>query len=275
VRLVEDHGVALRQQLPRAFVAQHDVGEEQVVVHHHNVRLQRLAPRLEDEALLVIRALLAQAVLAGRGHLRPDRRVLGHVRQAAAVASQAGAGVTRDPLQVIDVRAALEAPVAPGALEVMVADVIGTPLEQGDAHRHAERLAHHGQVTLEQLVLEGLGTGGDDHLAAGQQRGHEVGEGLAGTGAGLCHQHGTVLQGVGHRARHLELLRTHTEARDGVGQRAVRGEGRVDTVGHAALGGRDGAAAGGIGPPDRFVHAAQLWVSMKALIAATSTSMTS
>jgi hypothetical protein len=45
-----------------------------------------------------------------------------------------------------------------------------------------------GQVAVEELVLQGLGAGGDDDLAAGQQRRHQVGEGLAGAGAGLGHQ---------------------------------------------------------------------------------------
>src|SRR3546814_1008946 len=35
VRLVEDHRVRARQQLAHALVAQHDVGEEQVVVDHY------------------------------------------------------------------------------------------------------------------------------------------------------------------------------------------------------------------------------------------------
>ena len=43
VRLVEDHRVAGGQQLRHALVAQHHVGKEQVMVHHHDVRLHRLA----------------------------------------------------------------------------------------------------------------------------------------------------------------------------------------------------------------------------------------
>jgi hypothetical protein len=70
-----------------------------------------------------------------------------------------------------------------------VADVVGAALEQRDRHRHLQRGAHRRQVAVEELVLQGLGAGGDDHLAAREQRRHQVGEGLAGAGAGLGHQH--------------------------------------------------------------------------------------
>ncbi len=97
VRLVEDHRVAGRQQLGHAFVAQHHVGEEQMVIDHHHVGRQRLAPRLHDEAVLVVRAVLAQAVLARRGGLRPDRRSSPARRRSSALSPVLrGLGEARD-----------------------------------------------------------------------------------------------------------------------------------------------------------------------------------
>ena len=77
-----------------------------------------------------------------------------------------------------------------------------------------ERLAHRRQVAVEELVLQRLGAGRDDHLAAGEQRRHEIGEGLAGAGAGLGHQHAAAFDRLDDRLRHLELLRARAIAGD-------------------------------------------------------------
>jgi hypothetical protein len=53
VRLVEDHSVAVGEELGEAFVAQHHVGEEQVVVHDHDVGVERFLARFHDEAFAV------------------------------------------------------------------------------------------------------------------------------------------------------------------------------------------------------------------------------
>ena len=81
--------VAGGQQLGDAFVAQHDVGEEQVVVDDDDVGLERVLARLHHEALVVVRAVLAEAVLARRRHVRPDGGVLRHVGELGAVAASA------------------------------------------------------------------------------------------------------------------------------------------------------------------------------------------
>ena len=92
VRLVEDHRVAGGQQFGDALVAQRHVGEEQVVVDHHHVGRERVLARAHHEAVLVVRAFLAEAVLARRGGVLPDRRVLGHLGEVGAVAGQAAGG---------------------------------------------------------------------------------------------------------------------------------------------------------------------------------------
>ena len=57
VRLVEDHRVARGQELGEPFVAQHHVGEEQVVVDDDDVGLERRLARLQHEAVGVKRAV--------------------------------------------------------------------------------------------------------------------------------------------------------------------------------------------------------------------------
>ena len=97
------------QQLGDALVAQRHVGEEQVVVHHHHVGRERVLARAHHEAVLVLRAVLAEAVLARRGGVRPDRRVLRDVGELGAVAGDRGRGEVRDAAQPRRVLARFEA----------------------------------------------------------------------------------------------------------------------------------------------------------------------
>ena len=74
------------------------------------------------------------------------------------------------------------------------------------------------------VLHEVMGAGGDDHLAARHQRGHQVGERLAGAGAGLGNQLAVAVDGVGDRLRQLHLLRARAEIGDVLGQCAFRGK---------------------------------------------------
>ncbi len=57
-----------------------------------------------------------------------------------------------------------------------------------------------------ELVLQILGAGGDDHLLIRQQGRNQVGEGLAGAGAGLGDQYAGTGHSIGHILSHLQLL---------------------------------------------------------------------
>ena len=225
VRLVEDHRVARRQQLRHAFVAQHDIGEEEVVVDDDDVGGERVPPRLHDEAAVEVPALAPEAVVARGGRERPGRRVLGHVSELRLVARARLRGEARDPLQVARGLAGGEPAVLEVAFEMVRADVVGAALEQRHGHRQPERLADRREIAVEELVLERLGAGRNDDLAAEEQRRHEVGNGLAGAGARFGEEHAP----LAHRARdargHLALLL----ARAVVGNRAAeRSVGRED-----------------------------------------------
>ena len=87
--LVENHRVAGRQQLGQAFVAQHDVGKEQMMVDDDNVGIQCILARLHDETFLMKRAVRPETVVAGGRHERPDRGVLRHIGEERAVAALA------------------------------------------------------------------------------------------------------------------------------------------------------------------------------------------
>jgi hypothetical protein len=92
----------------------------------------------------------------------------------------------RDDLRQVPCVVARRQPALGGrALEVVMTDVVRAAFEQRDRDRQLQRVAHERQVALEELVLQCLGAGGHDHLAAVQQCRDEIGEGLAGAGAGL------------------------------------------------------------------------------------------
>ena len=242
MRLVEDQRIARGQELGEALVPQHHVGEEQMMVDDDDVRFERRLARLQHEAVGVERAFGAEAVVARRRDERPDRRVLRDVGQRAAIAGLGRAGERDDLRQVPRVVARRKAPVGRGSLEMMVADVVRAALEQRERDRNLQRVAHERQVALEELVLQRLGAGGHDHLAAVQERRHEIREGLAGAGAGLGDQcaaaRDRVRDGVGHR----ELLRAKAKAGQRAGQEAALAEDRGQlAVGDARAGvGRGG-----------------------------------
>ena len=114
-------------------------------------------------------------------------------------------------------------PVAVGGVppESVAAQVIPPALEQRRVDGHRERPLDQGQITIEELVLQCARIGGDDHLASRQEARDEIGEGLAGPGAGLAQEHAAGLDRFGHDLRHLLLLWPRGETLDVIGQGAL------------------------------------------------------
>ena len=86
VRLVEDQGVVGGDHLAVAAVLHREVGAEQVVVHDHDVGLERPLAHAGHEAGVEERARLADAVLARGRDLAPEVHDVRHVRDLGAVA---------------------------------------------------------------------------------------------------------------------------------------------------------------------------------------------
>ena len=125
-------------------------------------------------------------------------------------------------MDVFRIFAAQETSIGDGAVEMMQANVICAALQQGCGDGDAQRLDHGGNIAAKKLILQILGTGRNDHLAAGLQRGNKVGVSFAGTGARLGHQHAGTLDGRINFFRHFDLAQTVTESFNIFGERPVR-----------------------------------------------------
>ncbi len=238
MRLVQHRGVTIGNDRAVVAVAHGRVGEQQVMVHDDEVGFGGALAHARDEALLIERAGRAEAVLGRRGQLRPEREVLRQVGQLRAVASL---GLDRPPLEhrqqdplVHFVAACTESakPLLPcevaglHRLKPMQAEVIAAALHHGGGERVANRLRDDRQVLVDDLFLEVLRAGRDEHAPPAQQRRNQIGERLAGSGPGLDEQDGFRLDGVGDRVGHLALGGTRLEARHRSTKRTVRREGR-------------------------------------------------
>ena len=209
MRFVQNDRIGARQQIAEALILEREIRQQQMVVHHHDLRGLGLAPSLEHMAAGELRALLPQTVFAGRGDHRPDRRLLRHVGELRQVARLGGRGPSRHAREHPR-RAALtelERALLSGQLQAVPAQIVDASLEQRHLHRQPQGSGEQRQIAAEQLVLQRARAGGDDHAARRQQRRHEVGEGLAGAGPRLDDERLAARERKAHRLGHCGLLR--------------------------------------------------------------------
>src|SRR5690606_482945 len=77
--LVDDDRVGARQQLAEAALLEREVGQEQMVIHDHDLRGLRPSPRLENETAIEELTITAEAVVDGRRHGRAQSVIVGKV----------------------------------------------------------------------------------------------------------------------------------------------------------------------------------------------------
>ena len=190
MRFVDDDRVGARQQVAEALLLEHEVRHQQVMIDDDDVGRLRVAPRLHDVATIERRAFRAEAVVARRGHPRPHRIGIAELRELGDVALPRRARPVAHFRQAARdfLAQAARSSLLLGELEPMHAQVVRAALQQRDAHRPADRARDRRQIAMEQLVLQLARAGGDDHAPAGEQRGHEIRERLAGAGARLDDQ---------------------------------------------------------------------------------------
>ena len=235
VRLVDDQQRVRRHDVP----AGEHVDGEQAVVGDHDVGLAGPDPGRLGEALGAVRAPAGAHALAGRHRDQPPGVVV-HARvELVAVAGLGLRGPLAQPLDLLAEPAGLAEPrrscgrrlgveervgrlLLGRALQPGQAQVVVAALEHRErrpaAEQRLDRVGQPGQVVVDQLGLQRQGRGRDHHRPVDQQRRRQVGQRLAGAGAGLDQQ---VLAGgrsigdsVGHRllasSSHIGLMSAMT-----------------------------------------------------------------
>ena len=224
VRFVEDHRLHGRQQLRHTGLAHRQVGKEKMVVDHHHIRGKRLAPRQVDVAGAKLRTWRTQAILARRRYMRQQGRALVQPGQLGQVSAFGGVRPLFDLGQNAGRGAIEQQRILPRQLHPVQAQIAASAFEQGAAYRQAKCLYKLRQVAPEQLVLQGLGGGGQQHPCTAEQGRYQIRKGLANTGARLYHQCSTVSYSACDGARHFSLASTRAELFDRTRQGAARGE---------------------------------------------------
>ncbi len=208
MRLVQDDGIRARQQIAEALILEREIRQQQMMIHHHDLRGLGLAAGLEHMAAGELRALLPQTVLARRGDHRPHRRLLrqvGELREVAGLGARGPPRCAREhPRRAATPK--LERALGGGQIQAVPAQIVRAPLEQRHLHRQPQRFGEQRQIAAEQLVLQRARAGGDDHAARRQQRRHEVGEGLTGAGPRLDDERLAACERKTHRLGHRGLL---------------------------------------------------------------------
>ena len=148
--------------------------------------------------------------------------MLRNINALTFIAGLADLGKTDNTTGIRSIGAREKATVGQRTFKVIVADIIGAPLEQGDAYRRAQCLAHDRNILSEKLILEVLGAGRDDHFAARAYRRHQVGEGFARPRARFGNQYRIGSNRRGDAFGHIELLRTQAVAGNMSRQQAIR-----------------------------------------------------
>ncbi len=133
----------------------------------------------------------------------------------------------QDGVELLDVVQAGEDGVVAQGIELLLAEIIGAALHDRDLQR-AEQRFKEGDVLEGELLLQVFCTGGDDHapvcLACVLQRGQEIGQGLAGAGAGFDDEVAAVFEGLFNSLGHGNLAGALLEVERGAGKEAARGE---------------------------------------------------
>ncbi len=223
--LVDDEGLRARQDFAETLLLQREVGQQQMVVDHHQIRFLRTLACTHHEAVAPERTIRAHAVVHRGGDHRQQWRIIGQAIQLGHVAVLAAPGPGHDALELRHLLGAAEARLAARLIQTVTAQVVGPALQQRGTMAHPQRRTHARQVAVIELVLQRAGAGGHDGLQTGQQHRYQVGVGLAGSRARLGQQHIALLQRIGDGSGEPLLRCTRHERIQCAGKRAPFAQG--------------------------------------------------
>ena len=208
-----------------------------MVIHDDDVRIGGAPPHAGHEAAVVMGALRSEARVGVGGDVLPHADVLWQLAQLGAIAGLGAAHPGVDHRQQHAIarldqpadgrRVAFDA--VPIQLPPVEAEIVVPPLHQRGGERDAERVLEERKILEEDLFLQILGARGDQHAAPAQNGGDQIGDGLAGTGAGLGQQQPPGLEDRRDRLGHLPLAFARLVPAQRARQRTVIGEDGADT----------------------------------------------
>ena len=186
MRFIEDNDGGVRQnaRIGRVLLGGFDgqVGAEQMMVDDDDVALGGAAAHLGNEAAVELLALRADAAIGARVELGPQMAVLRQVGQLGAVAGFGRLLPVADDAELVDLLQPVQHRLRGEVVELLAAEIIAAALHVADAQL-AEMLAQERNVFEEELLLQGLGAGGDDDALARANDRQQVRQRLAGAGA--------------------------------------------------------------------------------------------
>ena len=220
---------------------QREIGEEQVVIDDDDVAFLRALVHQRDEAALELGHFWPVHRSRARVDLGPGGAGFGQRLDLGAIADFGGLLPLADDLEIGDLFQAGEHRLLFGVVDLLPAGVVVAALHVADLERPREVLLQKRNVLEEELFLQILGAGGNDDALAGEHRGNQVGQRLAGAGAGLDDQVPLVGERGFDGLRHLELARRGIRNWDATWKAFRRGQKNWRAVGGAGLSGhRDG-----------------------------------
>jgi hypothetical protein len=202
-----------------------------MVVDDDDIGLLRRAACTHDVTLRVLGTGRAEAVVGGGRDAAPDRGILRYAGDLRDVPRARDTGPCADAHE----RGIRRHSAVRRERETVLAEVVGTSLQECDAHGPADRSRHCGEIPAVELVLQVPRARRDHDAPVRQQRRHEVGEGLAGARTGLDDEMRELTQRVLDRGRHELLLAARRVARHAPSERSVRAEKIVEVVHSASV----------------------------------------
>ena len=118
-----------------------------------------------------------------------------------------------------------------------MANIVGATFEQGNRHRRLQHIAHRGQVSFKQLILQSLCPCRDNHFTAPHQCGRKVSESFARACARFEHGTADIIERLRDSTGHLGLLIAGAVVRQLASECALCSEDLLELVG---LGEREG-----------------------------------
>ena len=98
--LVKDIDLGIGDQLGKAGVFDHQIGKKQMVIDDQQLGIQRLAPGLDQVAVIIAWTIAPQTVVVSAGHMGQDGGLLQQIGDLGHIAASTVDGEGLNPHQI-------------------------------------------------------------------------------------------------------------------------------------------------------------------------------